>query len=274
MSVAFTSGVAPEGRLLAATVLLALYISSLAMLLRWFATSQRSHVLSVEPRCCAHSDTDRASSWQAVYRFGWASAASGVLLVAELTALAFLATFFVPGVQCADGWHVRGCTMDAQSMASLRVDGTPILIGSTGLYLAANRLIRRTAYYPCAVLALGILMFAATTDVLMGVEGPARPQLCFRLAGSLALTAAAAFLLSAVILRPHSMMAHVSAVLAHAMAALVRLLGALALLMLWPYLPPASAIAILLVLLVVPGVATALTAAAVLSIASIDDRRA
>jgi hypothetical protein len=55
------------------------------------------------------------------------------------------------------------------------------------------------------------------------------------------------------------------AALAQAAGAGVRLLGVIAMLSIWSYLPPASAVALLLAGVLVPGAATALTSIAALA---------
>ena len=272
MSIALSTGALPDSRLLIGVSILGAYIGALMILFRWFSVSCASHILSVEPSR-PRVRSQPTSWWRSVLRLAWISGAAGVPLIAEVNALNQLAATFVPGVQCGDGWlSIRRCTMEVAGSISPRGAGAVILIGCALSFLAGSRLISRTAYFPFAVLALGIASFAAGIDILFGIDGPARPSLIFRFSSALALTAAGGFALGALILRTNSIAAYVHAMLAHAVGASIRILGALALLMLWPFLPPASAVAIM-ILLIVPGVATAFTAAAVLSIAPDDEQQ-
>lgn len=271
MSIALSTGALSESRLLIGVALCSAYIGALVILFRWFSASRASHVLPVESsRPPARS---KSTLWrQSAVRLAWIPIAAGALLIAEINALVQLATVFVPGVQCDDSWlSIRRCTMGVETSILARHASAFLLSSCILIFLVISRLIRHAAYFPFSALALGIVAFAAGIDVLVGINEPARSSLIFRVSGVLALTAAAGFTIGALILRAESILAYIRAMLAHVMAALIRILGALALLMLWPFLPPASAVAII-ILLIVPGVATALTAAAVLSLAPGDEQ--
>lgn len=255
-----------SGRLLSGIGLAGVYIGALTVLFRWLAASARSHVLSLAP-----SVPERVLRSTCRFRRGFRSAAIAALaaglLIGEATALSYLADALVPGVHCPGGWlPVAGCTLDVDGAASARGAALAILWCATAGLVVVYRARHNSPYRPFAILVLGLVAFGAGLDSIVGIGGPARPQLCFRLIGALQLTAAAGFALGALILPIRSLGACIRSVLSHAGGATIRVLGALSMLMVWPYLPPASAVAMLIVLLV-PGVATALTGAVALSLA-------
>ncbi len=128
---------------------------------------------------------------------------------------------------------------------------------------------RASVTYPVLLLLTGIISFGAVIDIILGGLNPARAEIIFQVAGCLQITAAAAFSLGALILGAETLAALLRSVLAQMVGAGVRLLGALAMLSIWPYMPPASAVALLLVGVLVPGVATALTSIAALATAPV-----
>ncbi len=111
---------------------------------------------------------------------------------------------------------------------------------------------------------LAMLAFGAAIDLVAG-NGAARQDIVFRLVAGLQLTAAVGFALGLMILPVRKAGAVITGVLGQAAGASVRILGGLLMLALWPSLPAATAVALLIVTLLVPGVASALTAAAVIS---------
>ncbi|MCL4766016.1 MAG: hypothetical protein KJZ80_07285 [Hyphomicrobiaceae bacterium] len=247
--------------LLTAAVLGAAYLSSLALLLRWSARIEGSHVLAiarVRPTHCAGPGLQaRVALFTAA-----ASIVAAALLALEAKALAFIGSSRVPGMTCPPGWlPAPACTLEVASSQPGAGTASAILLVCAAMMLAARRSMYRSALYPLACLLLGIAAFGAAADLASGSDGRARPQLAFRMAAGLQLTAAAGFVLTALVLRVRSIAAMRRCVLAHLAGACVRLLGALSMLALWPFLPRASAAALLVVMLLVPGVATALTGA-------------
>ena len=188
------------------------------------------------------------------------------LLIGEATVLAQLASAIVPGVGCPGSWlPVTGCTADTTGAVPSRSAAFAILSCAAVTAGVLTRVTMNSPYRAFVVLVLGIVAFGATIDLIAAKNEPAPSQHCFRLISALQWAATAGFALGALILPAKSLAAFVGSVLAHMGAASVRILGALAMLTVWPYLPPASAIAMLVVLLV-PGVATALTGAVALSL--------
>ena len=246
------------------------YVGSLVILFRWFASSRTSHALAIElgrPQANAGS----VCRWRLILRFNGIAAITAALLFSEFKAFSFLAGSVVPGVHCVEGWPpVIRCTLDVAASTSVRGAAAAVLLGVSAMLVVTSWALKHSPYWPFAILVLGIVVFGAVADLVVGVDGPARPQLCFRLVTALALTAAVGFALGLLILQVESVAACMRGALAHMIGASVRILGALSMLTLWPSLPPASAVAMLIVLLV-PGVATALAGTAALSLAAGDE---
>jgi len=240
------------------------YAASLVLLLRWFAGSHASHILPVEddrPKQRAPARLRGPSARRSVLTLGIASA----LLAAEANAFALISTW-VPGLSCQQGWlPTAECMLDAASRQPGRGAALAILIGCAGMLIAARRITGCSVFYPTAALMLSIIAFGAVVDLVAGGGGAARPEIVLKLTAGLQLTAAAGFALAAIVLELRTATAWVRCLPAHIAGACVRILGALSMLALWPNLPAASAVALLVVLLLVPGVATALTTAAAIA---------
>lgn len=259
-----------SGKLLSGVFLAGAYLGALAILFRWFASSTRSHVLPLAPSIPMQVARS-VCRWRLGFRSAAIAGLAAGLLMGEAMALVYVAASFVPGVHCAGGWPpMAACTLDVASAASARGAALVVLSCAIAGLAAVNRARNKSPYQPFIVLLFSIIAFGAAIDLSLEIDGPARPQLCFRLIGALQWTAAAGFVLGALILPMDSLTACIRSVLAHMGAALVRVLGALSMLTVWPYLPPASAVA-MLVLLLVPGVATALTGAVALSLVEESD---
>lgn len=251
--------------LLTAALLGASYISSLVLLFRWFARSDTSRVLPLEQN---GPDKQHCSRCQPhiVMRLLCVIGSAAGLLACEAGAFAVVGSYLVPGFSCPDGWlPTSECILDTNSGKPGRETALEILLGCAAILLAARRLACRGPFYALAFLVTSIISFGAACDLVAGVESPARPYFAFKLIAALQLTAALGFILGNLILRMHAIAAFLRCTLAHMAGACVRILGALAMLAVWPNLPPASVIALILTLLLVPGVATALTGAAALS---------
>ena len=251
--------------LLTAATLGGSYIASLYFLLRWFAGSDSSHVLPITDNCPMPRNPTRAR-WLETFRIGLISASAVLLLALEANTFTFLGSW-VPGVTCREGWMpAADCFINVTaSTRPGRVAALAILIGSATLFLVARRRMPASVLYPTALLLLGILGFGAALDLIVGTTEAARPKIMFKVIAGLQLTAAAGFGLGALVLRLGSVQGAIRCLLAHLAGACVRILGAVSMLAFWPMLPAASAVALIVVLLLVPGVATALTAAAALA---------
>lgn len=247
--------------LIAAAALGAAYLASLVLLLRWTARVEGSHVLAIG-HVLPTTRRVRGLDGRALLFIVVVPALAAALLMLEAQAVAVLggtrvsATLAPPGRLIAtDGTLVLASGRPGREAAAA------ILFLAAALMMAARRLIQNNAVYPLAVLMTGLIAFGALADLASGSEGPARPQLAFRTAAGLQLTAAGGFIIGALVLRVRSMAVLMRGVLAHMAGAGARLLGVLTMLALWPALPRASAAALLVVLLLVPGVATTLAGA-------------
>lgn len=240
------------------------HIASLFFLFRWFSNSDASHVLPIGD----DPPTRRAAgrfTLRAGFRVALVAGIATALLAIEANALAAIGSW-VPGVICGGNWlPTLDCRLEAASSQLGREVALAILVGCAVTMFAARHLMSSSVLYLPALLMIGIIGFGAAADIIAGGEAAARPELLFRIIAGLQLTAAAGFALSAVILPLRSVTAAIRCLLAHMAGASVRILGAISILALWPNLPAASAIALVVTMLLVPGVASALTAAAALA---------
>ncbi len=251
----------PNGFLTAA-VLGAGYIGLLTSLFRWCAASKQSHVLALDCGGVERCAPCKARRFHMSLAVGLAVA----LFCLEASGFMFLARLIGFPATCPASWlPLYGCTLSLAHAQPGASTAAGLLLGCVMVLLIARRAMPGSAFYPLTLLLIGIISVGAAVDLVAGSSAPARPQLVLRLATGLQVTAAVAFVLGLMILRGWSLAAFIRAVTAHAAGAGVRALGVLSMLAVWPHLPPASAIALLIAFVLVPGIATALTSVAALS---------
>ena len=248
-----------------AALLATAYIVAIALLFRWFARAEKSHVLPItNDRPAAHRSRNPAGL---LLRIALSVGAAATLLAIEVGAFAGLSYYLVPDLSCPTGWFFPpDCTLRIEPVANGNT--TPeilILLICAMVLLVARRFAYESNFYPLVLIFCGMASFGAAVDLISGIDNPARPQLVFKLVTALQFTAAFGFALGLLIMKPRAD-SFVRGAVGHIAGACVRLLGAVAMLLVWPRLPPASAVTFLLTLLLAPGVATALSGAAALSI--------
>ncbi|HEX7074654.1 MAG TPA: hypothetical protein VF226_11480 [Hyphomicrobiaceae bacterium] len=249
------------GRVLVVLPLVAAYVISLAILFRFFTQSRSSHVLVLE--CKARKESEPENCNRNFLSNAFPIALAVGLLFAEAGALVLLAEAFnsIPADLSAN-IHLM---LHYEPMLPGRSAALAILICSSSVQLLARRFIRASVAYPVLLLLTGIISFGAAVDIIFKGLSPAPAAVIFQVAGCLQIMAAAAFGLGALILGAETLAGLMHAALAQAAGAGVRLLGVIAMLSIWSYLPPASAVALLLAGVLVPGAATALTSIAALA---------
>lgn len=238
------------GEILIILALSAAYATSLFVLFRYFGKSRSSHVLLVEciePNKILAGDRNRR-----LLKLTPSAALAAGLLWLESSALVLVT-------------GTLGTTSNVAPMLPGRSTALAILLCSAAFQYLARKFILASVAYPVVLLLTGIIGFGAVIDIAAGGSGAARLEIIFQVAGWLQITAAVAFALGTLILSAETLAVLIRAVLAHVAGAGARILGALAVVAVWPYMPPASAIALLLAAVLVPGVATALTSIAALA---------
>lgn len=241
------------------------YLASLMLLLRWFSASRATHVLPAETIQPARRD-GVGMRWQVFYAVP-ALGIAGAALVLEAKGLALVASWAL-SLDCQDGWLLAAdCSLEAdQKSHPGRGVALVILAACSTVFAITRRLMHESVFYPASTLMLGILGFGAACDLVAG-GGGSQPQIVFKVAAGLQLTAAAALALGLVVLQVHALGVLIRGLAAHMAGACVRTLAALTMLSAWPALPAASAGALLLAVMLVPGVASALSAIAALGAA-------
>lgn len=240
------------------------YLASLMLLLRWFSASRATHVLPAETIQPARRD-GVGMRWQVLYAV-LALGIAGAALVLEAKGLALVVSWAL-SLDCQDGWLLAAdCSLEADQGHPGRGVALVILVACSAVFGITCRLMHESAFYPASTLMLGILGFGAACDLVAG-GGGSQPQIVFKVAAGLQLTAAAALALGLVVLQVHALGVLIRGLAAHMAGACVRTLAALTMLSAWPALPAASAGALLLAVMLVPGVASALSAIAALGAA-------
>jgi len=239
------------------------YFGGIATFLGWCSGARSSHVLPLDALpLCRKSKTNRRKGWQF---FWWSLFAAGILAL-EVIATSELAELLVPEFRCSGSfWPMVNCIIEPSAPSG---SVGAVIVGSTAVLLAAHRYIRMRPVYPSVVLLAGIILFGAITDVLGGVGHSASMTAMMQLAASVQFVAAAGFLIAVSILQPPSVATLAWGACAHVGCAVIRIFGIAAMFGLTRHLPPASATAIWLTLMVVPGISTALAPAAVLGVVS------
>lgn len=239
------------------------YVASLVLLARWFSAAEATHVLPVEAsQPVPHGGMQR---WGIIFHAAFATGIAAALFVLEAKALA-LAVSWVLGVDCQDVWlPAPNCSFDAEQSRPGTGMALIVLVGCGTAGALARRLMRASVFYPPAVLMLGIVAFGSVCDTLAGGGEGGHPVIVLEVAAGLQITAALALAIGLVVLHTRTLAALIRGLAAHIAGAGVRILAALTMLSLWPGLPAASAVAVLVVAMLVPGVASALTAAAALA---------
>lgn len=238
------------------------YIGSLVLLARWFAACEATHVLPLDG---SQPGSDAGTRWWAALRAVPALGLAAAMLVLEMKAFVLVGAWALD-ISCPYDWlPVPDCSLELDSAHPGRGTALAIFICCAAAFFAAHQFISRSIFYPATALILAMLAFGAASDLVAGSHGIARSGIVFRLTAGLQLTAAAALLLGLVVIRSASVPALIHCLLAHMAGACVRILAALLMLALWPSLPAASAVALVAVAMLLPGVASALSAAAALA---------
>jgi hypothetical protein len=235
-----------------ATAFLAAYATALVVGTRFLMVPGESHVLPIDPPI---ADASRPP----LVRFSRlvpAVALAIALLCAESLLLSFYLPELLPAAICAPRWLLpTDCMIDAPAAAIAR-HMPYVALGLCAVFsLLLSRYMKRRTFYPIGQLLLGFWSFGALTDIIASPIEPARSDILFGAISAVQITAHAALALSICLapsVRP-SRMLRVIAI--HLATSCVRLLGAVSMAILWPMLPPATAITAVVCAFLIPGLA-------------------
>lgn len=239
------------------------YFGAVAAFFAWSSRSGSSCLLPLESPRESRRQQDRELRWSQLL---WPFCLVVGVIGAETVFTTQLAETIVPGLKCSTiFWPLAECAQ--KQLVDVSTNGAVILaVGSIVLYLTTRFCMREQPAYPLIVFVSGLLFCGAICDAVSGAGTPANVSLHLQLTTAIQLTAGAGFLLAILILQPRSILVAVCGTTAYFVSAAVRTLGFAATLSITKNLPAASATALWIVLMVLPGVAAALAPAAVMGV--------